>query len=201
MSSLVTPYPPERDGIADYSSLLVAELRRLDHVCAVLVPTALDEAPPEVNGFVGRTPRSVRDAARAVCRFAPDVVHVQFCVAAFGPSALGLLALLRRLRRSEIPIIVTLHDVTRDTAALRRAGKAFYRTLCTLAEVVIVHTDTAAELVSAGIGCRRRSGRPASGADASAVREVRGGDLGAASARRPHDSARIRIHPRRQGAR
>ena len=60
------------------------------------------------------------------------------------------------LRRSEIPIIVTLHDVTRDTAALRRAGKAFFRTLCTLAEVVIVHTDTAAELVSAGIGCAQQ---------------------------------------------
>jgi glycosyltransferase involved in cell wall biosynthesis len=153
---LVSPYAPEHDGIADYSAMLAGELQAQGHDVKVLAPTLLTGAPPVVNGALGRTRRSALQAAQALSGFAPDVIHIQFCIAAFGPSLPALMLLLWRQRRSRIPTVLTLHDVTRDTAMLGWVGRRLYRWLCGLSDAVIVHTDTVRLLVEVGVGCDPR---------------------------------------------
>ena len=150
---LIAPFAPEHDGIADYSGMLVDELGSQGHDVKVLAPTSLEGAPPVVNGSLGRGRRSAREAAEAVSAFAPDVVHIQFCIAAFGPSLPALVYLLRRQRReSRVPTVLTLHDVTRDTATLGWVGWRLYRWLCDHSDVVIVHTESVRNLVVRRLG-------------------------------------------------
>lgn len=150
---LVSPYAPERDGLADYSAMLAGELEVQGHDVKVLAPTFLKGAPPVVNGALGRTRRSALQAEETISGFAPDVIHIQFCIAAFGPSLPALMLLLWRQRGSRIPTVLTLHDVTRDTAMLGWVGWRIYRWLCDLSDAVIVHTDTVRRSVEARAGC------------------------------------------------
>ncbi len=78
---------------------------------------------------------------------------VQFAVAAFGTRTVALLRWLDLLRRDvPAPVVITMHEVTRDTALLRGAGRALYRAMARRCDRVIVHTDAAFDSLTAGVG-------------------------------------------------
>ena len=75
----------------------------------------------------------------------PDVIHLQFAVAAFGTRTFALLRLLHAVRRDlKVPILVTLHEVTRESGEVLGVGKALIRWIAERCEHIIVHTDIAA---------------------------------------------------------
>jgi glycosyltransferase involved in cell wall biosynthesis len=147
----VSPYPPAKDGIGVYTRVLAGELRAAGHEIAVAVPRALAGAPPEVVGHLGDLPA----LERAVERFAPDVVHVQFAVPAFGSRTLAVPRLLERLAaRGGAPVVATMHEVTRDTELLRGAGRALYRRVVARTALVTAHTRAARDLLEQSLGAR-----------------------------------------------
>jgi glycosyltransferase involved in cell wall biosynthesis len=136
----VSPYPPARDGIGTYTQAMVTALRARGHEAGVLVPRARDHQAGEVLGAVGASLPD-REALRS---WSPDVIHVQFAVAAYGTRAAALLSWLRLAREvTGAPVVVTMHEVTRDTALLRGPGRALYRRLAACCDHVIVHTHGA----------------------------------------------------------
>jgi glycosyltransferase involved in cell wall biosynthesis len=140
----VSPYLPARDGVANYTSVLVAAMRARGHDAGVVVPRPAPTGPDDVIGALGRRPG--RDAAlrQSVSRFGPDVVHIQFSVGAFGSRTPALLRSIAVLKRDHgVPVLVTMHEVTRDTALLRSAGRALYRAVAGRCDRVIVHTRAA----------------------------------------------------------
>ncbi|MGE4178042.1 MAG: glycosyltransferase [Thermoleophilia bacterium] len=145
---LLSPYPPQRDGIGDHAASLAAALRAAGHEVGVVTPAPAAGAPPEVIASLGG-----RDLAARVRAFAPDVVHAQFAVAAFGPRALGMPRALARMRAATgARVVVTVHEATRDTALLRAPGRALYRRLGEVADVVLAHTPAAADALTGPIG-------------------------------------------------
>ena len=149
----VTPYPPQRDGIGDYTAALAEATRAAGHEVVVVAPRAAPGAPPEVMGDLGGG-AAIAERLRAVD---PDVVHVQFAVAAFGTRIPALLRLLRALRPLRGRVVVTAHEATRDTARLHAPGRALYRRLCLLADLVLVHTASARDELTVRIGARPES--------------------------------------------
>jgi glycosyltransferase involved in cell wall biosynthesis len=149
----VSPFPPARDGIGTYTQAMIAALRAAGHDARVVVPRAQAGQPVDVLGALGpRQPElaTLREAAGA---WAPDLVHVQFAVAAFGTRTRALLSWLRLMRAAGgVPLVATMHEVTRDTAALRGPGRALYRALATHCDRVIVHTRTAAAALAGPVG-------------------------------------------------
>lgn len=146
----VSPYPPAKDGIGTYTRVLAGELRAAGHEVAVAVPRALAGAPPEVVGHLGDLPA----LERAVERFGPDVAHVQFAVPAFGSRTLAVPRLLERLAARGVPVVATMHEVTRDTELLRGAGRALYRRVVARASRVTAHTEAARALLEESLGAR-----------------------------------------------
>ncbi len=145
---MVTPYAPARDGLADYAAILVSELSAEGHDVRVLASRPARDSPPEVLGSVPRTPLGAAEVARRVTAVAPDVVHVQFCIAAFAMAVPGLIRLLGLLRRSGIRIVLTLHDVSRDVATLGAPGRAVYRAVAGAGDAVVVHTEAARRVLA-----------------------------------------------------
>ena len=142
---MVSPYPPSRDGIGDYTAALVGALAGEGHAVGVVAPRAAAGAPAEVLAALGGSAAERAVLRRRVAAFAPDVVHVQFAVAAFGTRAPALWGFLCGLRaETGVPVVVTAHEVTRDTAILRGAGRLLYRLVCARADRLLVHTDVAA---------------------------------------------------------
>lgn len=177
----VAPYPPARDGIGDYTSVLAGAVRDQGTEVRVLLPRPALGGPPEVIGALSWRPGASGDVWRSIARFRPEVVHVQFAVAAYGLRTLALLRWLRAMRRKTgVPVVVTMHEVTRDTALLRAPGRALYRRLSTLSDLVIVHTNAASQIlagpvaVSAGkvaVIPHAAAKRPASGVTAADLRD------------------------------
>jgi glycosyltransferase involved in cell wall biosynthesis len=131
----VSPFPPARDGIGTYAQALMAALEARGHEARVVVPDRL---------------ATLRDE---VLQWSPDVVHVQFAVAAFGTRTRALLSGLRLIRAAAgVPVVVTMHEVTRDTAALRGPGRALYRALAARCDRVIVHTASAFTALTGTVG-------------------------------------------------
>ncbi|MCD0450132.1 glycosyltransferase [Actinocorallia sp. API 0066] len=144
----VSPYPPAKDGIGTYTRVVGGSLTAAGHTFAVAVPRPLEGAPPEVIGHLG----DLDALTTAIARFAPDVVHVQFAVPAFGTRSRAVRRLLNRLGGS-VPVVATMHEVTRDTELLRGPGRALYRSVVARASRVTAHTGAAVALL-ARLGAR-----------------------------------------------
>jgi glycosyltransferase involved in cell wall biosynthesis len=139
----VSPYPPARDGIGTYTEAIVGELQALGHDTRVVVPRA-EPVPSPVTLEVLRPRRAHLTALRnTVTAWQPDCIHLQFAVAAFGTRTLALLSWLRLMRATGIPVVVTMHEVTRDIALLHAAGRTLYRKVAASCDHVIVHTQAA----------------------------------------------------------
>ncbi len=150
---LVAPYPPAVDGIGIYARVIARGLEAAGHDVAVVAARPLGtDYPSEVVATLPASPRSLSDVLAAVERFGPDVVHVQFAVAAFGQRCPTVLALVRNLHDAGIPVVTTFHEVTRDTALLRAPGRWLYRALARATDAAVVHTVEAADALRAAAG-------------------------------------------------
>ena len=150
----VSPYPPSKDGIGKYTQLIMTALQAAGHETRVVVPRVDPGHPDDVIGALSGAGRpdlaALRDTARD---WTPDLIHVQFAVAAFGTRTRTLLAWLELVRATtKIPVVVTMHEVTRDTALLRGLGIRIYGRLSRLCDRVIVHTQAARTVLTNSVG-------------------------------------------------
>lgn len=144
---LIAPYPPVPDGIGVYTRVIARGLEAAGHGVGVVAARPLAGYPGEVLAGLPSSPRSLTGVLEVVERFAPDVVHLQFAVAAFGQRGPSVISLVRRLHDAGIPVVVTFHEVTRDTALLRQAGRWIYRSLTRVTDAAVVHTSGAADAI------------------------------------------------------
>ena len=176
----VSSYPPERDGIGAYCAFMRGELVAQGHEVAVIAARASVGAPDEVIGSLPSLAGIGFPALlRSVRAFAPDLVHVQFAVATYGGLLPSLVRVIDRLRREGLSVVITMHEVTRDTESLRAAGRALYRTMARRADQIIVHTEAARRALDGQLGGRQvpvqviahpRAELPPAGIDADELR-------------------------------
>lgn len=139
----VSPFPPARDGIGTYTEAIIGELRANGHEACVIAARSESHGNPDVVAVLptGRTELvTLRDLAVA---WNPDVIHVQFAVAAFGTRTRSLLQWLKLIRSTGIPVVITMHEVTRDIERLRKPGRLIYRAFAARCDHIIVHTRDA----------------------------------------------------------
>jgi glycosyltransferase involved in cell wall biosynthesis len=148
----LSPYPPARDGIGTYTAAFAGAMDARGHEVRVVAARPDPDSPPEV---IAALPLHNRDRAALVARvrlWAPDVVHVQFAVAAYAARLPALLRLVAALRAAGLPVVMTMHEVTRDTESLRAPGRALYRRAAALADHVVVHTGNALDELRGPVG-------------------------------------------------
>jgi glycosyltransferase involved in cell wall biosynthesis len=149
----VSPYAPARDGVASYTAALAAAVAAGGNEARVLVPRPAPASPDDVLGAVSWRPGRDTGLRRDIVGFCPDIAHVQFSVGAFGSRTPALVRQIDALRDDlGIPVVITMHEVTRDTAMLRTAGRALYRRLASRCDQVIVHTQAAKQALTGRIG-------------------------------------------------
>lgn len=151
----LSPYPPARDGIGNYTAVLAKAVSNAGNEIAVIVPRHIPDAPPEVIGSAFRSSHRRMDIDAAVDRWNPDVIHVQFAVAAFGTRTFSLIRWLGQFQHIRgIPVVVTLHEATRESALLPIAGPVLFRRIARHCEHLIVHTDVAFKMLTTNLGLR-----------------------------------------------
>jgi glycosyltransferase involved in cell wall biosynthesis len=147
---IVSPYPPVRDGIGDYSAALAEALVAQGHAVRVVAARSRDGAlAPEAIAEIPGPREGVDELLARVRAYDPEVVHVQFAVAGYGVRIRNLLRLLSALRGGRPRIVVTMHEVTRDTDTLKGPGRRLYRALAQRADLCVVHNRRAAQALAA----------------------------------------------------
>ncbi len=149
----VSPYPPATDGIGNYTWVLAGALREAGAEVRVVVPWWISGAPGEVIGSLGPGGKEYARLSALVAEVSPDVIHIQFAIAAFGTRTIALLRWLHELRRDlQIPVVATLHEFTRESRILPLAGQMVYRYVVRNCDQLIVHTDIALNAVVTRLG-------------------------------------------------
>jgi glycosyltransferase involved in cell wall biosynthesis len=150
----VSPFPPSRDGIGKYTQIIMTAVRGAGHETRVIVPRVHPGHPGDVIGALSVARQSDLAALRDTASdWSPDLIHVQFAVAAYGTGTRTLLAWLELVKATtDIPVVATMHEVTRDTALLRGLGYRLYGKLSKLCDHVIVHTNAARAVLADRVG-------------------------------------------------
>ncbi len=148
----LSPYPPARDGLATYTAALAGAVRAEGHTVGVIAARSIDGVSDDVIGVLPLAPARLEALRAHIEAWNPDVVHVQFTVAAFTTRVPALLRLLDALRPLRARVFVTLHEVTGDTALLHAVGRAIYRRVTEVADAVIVHTHTSYRELTSRVG-------------------------------------------------
>lgn len=149
---LVSPYPPKRDGLANYSGDLAASLALRSEVAvltqrrrscrretgSIPVIPALSAGPVTIVRFL-----------RVARQFCPNVVHIQFTLPAYGIQALWLLLAVAWLhRRGGVSIVWTLHEVVREVELLRGIGRLLYRAIGRISDALVVLSAASADCLA-----------------------------------------------------
>jgi glycosyltransferase involved in cell wall biosynthesis len=144
----LSPYPPAHDGIGDYTWTLATAMRRAGVEISVVVPRVDPDGPPEILAAINAGSHEYAKLRSEIARWNPDLIHVQFAIAAFSSRTGALIRRIEALRRDlKIPIVVTLHEFTRESALLPIIGRAVYRRIASHCDHIIVHTELAMNAV------------------------------------------------------
>jgi glycosyltransferase involved in cell wall biosynthesis len=147
------PYPPVRDGIGEFTWMLAQEMQRAGHETRVVVPYPVPGLPGEVLGSLPIASRGRAGLRQVLAAWKPDVIHVQFAIAGFGIRTIALIRWLDEIcRDAGVPVVVTMHEPTRESASLPLLGRAAQRSIASRCDHFIVHTEAARSAVIAELG-------------------------------------------------
>jgi glycosyltransferase involved in cell wall biosynthesis len=149
---LISPYPPLKDGLARYTQQLVSELKHRKVSVGVI---SSDYANPNegVGAAITLSLRKLLQAYQYIRKERPDIVHVQYVIPAFGLASFPMWALLLLAKkRLHCKLVITFHEVKRETALLGPAGALYMRATALLADYITVHTHEAARLLAEHCG-------------------------------------------------
>jgi len=182
-TAIVSTYPPRACGIGTFAADVKAALMGVDGVeSAELVAVLNEPSSPQRRGLLGTIAQAVRGdyvrTARMLGRLDVDVVLLQHEYGIFGGrDGEYVLSFARELAQ---PLVVTLHTVLSEPTPHQAE---VLTELCSEAELVIVMTETALELLVASGACAeekvrvvphgapaRLVARAAAGQDASRAR-------------------------------
>lgn len=149
----ISGYPPAKDGIGTYTQALVLGMAPVGVEARIVLPRAQNETHSHVLGTLS----SQRDDFAALCKavesWAPDIIHVQFAISAFGTRFLALRKFLKFLRmRLGVPVVITLHEVTREISLLGKLAKLIHRQLAADSDRIVVHTRAAYIALTDAVG-------------------------------------------------
>ena len=145
---VLSPFEPPPDGIARHTAHLVDAWDSAGHSVLVLSPGSQRGLKGAARvGSRSKVARVLRWRPRRrtwneVVEFRPDVVVVQFAVAAVSTSFWSVASLCRRCAKSRIPVVVTYHEPAREYELLKFATTFFYRAMARVTDVPVVFSPS-----------------------------------------------------------
>jgi len=174
---LISPFPPDRCGIALYAHRLAMKLK--DHCKLIILANEVGDSAGDGSGQGLRIVRCWRRDTlsypirifKAALRERPDIIHIQHEFLAFGARKHSAIfpALLILLKLTGAPVAITMHSVLRrselsgDFFGLHGVGSRlpflkrlalilFVKLIAILSDVLIVHNESMKSALVGGYG-------------------------------------------------
>lgn len=149
----ITPYPPSKDGIADYSVKLQHALQSLVEDTAIISLERDGTSTDNQHAVLALNPLKWNKLYRTIRDLNPDIVHLQFDVSNYMLLIFPLSYALLRLRRDKsCKIVATYHEAYRDRELYGLLSIVFYRLFNRLFHHIIVHTSLSEQMLTSAYG-------------------------------------------------
>jgi hypothetical protein len=141
---LLSPYEPPSDGIAKHTSFLVDAWDSAGHSVLVISPgkeRGLEGA--EGIGTRSKVARILRQVPRRrtwneILEFEPDMVFVQFAIAAVSVNLWSVRSLCKKFTAARIPVVVGYHEPAREYDLLGFVTRLIYKAMARVTDVPVV---------------------------------------------------------------
>jgi len=141
----ITPFPPSKDGIADYSYKLLAAIKRQSKKIDIVSIYSFKKNRSGDKSQQALMSYNIFDwikINRQIKKNRPDLVHLQFDISNYMLLVLPLYLLVWNIKRTlPTKLAVTYHEAYRDRELYGRLATLFYRIFSRPFDRIYVHTE------------------------------------------------------------
>lgn len=135
---ILSPFPPPTDGIANHTRDIVTVLEARGHEVRILSPGRGENSPAVTRGLTVASRRVDRELADWA-----EAIFCQFAISALRAGTTGALALMKRARLAGKPVIVAVHEPSREPHLLGPVSWQLYHRALSRASSALVFSLTA----------------------------------------------------------
>ncbi len=148
--TVISPNPVNRDGIARFSLAFAEQLSRDGNNVLLLTPKSVHNSDINLHkASLSLLPWDIVRSLRLIIANRTEVVHVQYAIPTYGIMAVAIWSLVLYLRViHKMKILITLHEVNRETDLLKVFGRFYFYLLSLISNKLIVHTAQAKKILT-----------------------------------------------------
>ncbi len=147
----ISSYPPQNEGIAKHTEQIVSDYKKQNIEVSVIAPHAANEKSLNEKGIyrkLSMNPVEVFQTVSLISTLNPDIIHVQYLIPLYGFYSFVLFSLLFFIKvTTNIKLIVTYHEVKRETNRLGILGVLYYTGISGLFDRIYIHTHEAESIL------------------------------------------------------
>lgn len=145
----ISSYPPEKEGVGQFTKRLVDNFDIKGFEISVLTFNyGIRYKEKNIFQVLGASPKNIIKTYTSLKSINPDIIHVQYATPVYRTYSLLLWLLLWIYKkRNKVNIVVTFHEVARETHILRTPGIKYYSFMSLIADHIIVYTKEARHIL------------------------------------------------------
>jgi len=141
-------YPPENDGIARYTKRFTDHFPKDVETAVFAKKKGIIENERGIYRTISFKPKDIIATYKKLISFKPDIIHIQYVIPLYGFYLIVLWPLVWTAKYfTKSKLVITFHEVKRETRALCHIGSWYYFILSIYAARIYVHTDEAKNIL------------------------------------------------------
>ncbi len=146
---IISSYPPEKEGLGPYTKRLVENFNIKQIETSVLTfDYKITYKKKNIFQVLGASPKNIIKTYTSLTSIKPDIIHIQYATPVYRMYSLILWILLWVYKkRSKVKLVVTFHEVKRETDLLKTLGIIYYSFMSLIADYILVHTEEASHIL------------------------------------------------------
>ena len=145
----ISSYPPEKEGVGLYTKRLVDNfnIKEID-ISVLTFNYKITYKEKNIFQVLGASPKNIIKTYTSLTSIKPDIIHIQYATPVYRIYSLILWILLCIYKkRNKTKLVVTFHEVRRETDLLRLPGIKYYSFISLIADHILVHTEEARHIL------------------------------------------------------
>ncbi len=145
----ISSYPPEKEGVGRFTKRLADNFKSTGIEISVLTFNyKFIYNGGNIYQVLGASPKNILATYKSLTTVKPDIIHLQYATPIYRMySPLLWFILWIYKKRNKVKLIVTFHEVGRETELLRAPGIKYYSVMSSIADRIIVHTKEAEQIL------------------------------------------------------
>jgi glycosyltransferase involved in cell wall biosynthesis len=152
----ISPYPPQKEGIGDYTFKLVEEIKNSFKINPYVITFKKNKNKSSyLKPIFGYSYKDLNKTYKTLLEIKPEIIHIQYGISSFMLSSFSLLKVLSKVKKKiHCKLAITFHGAKGDTDLFFGAGAIFYKYYAKLFDRIYVHTEEGKNILVSKCGIK-----------------------------------------------